>query len=132
MTSPFISPSPRHVLVVDDNEDAADALAVLLHESLGCEVTTAYDGADALDKAGAVHPDVVVMDIGMPLVDGIEAAGLMRRVFRDKSPRLIALTGLARELQEHGEAQDFDVLLSKPVALDQLMEAVRGDLRKAA
>jgi CheY-like chemotaxis protein len=132
MTLQLNSQSPRHVLVVDDNEDAADALAVLLRESLGCDVTTAYDGADALDKAGEVHPDVVVMDIGMPRVDGIEAASLMRRVFRDKSPRLIALTGRARELQDQGDPQGFDVTLAKPVAFDQLVEAVCGDLRKAA
>jgi len=129
--SALYPPGPRHVLVVDDNEDAADSLAVLLQHSLGCEVTTAYDGADALDKAGAVHPDVVVMDISMPLVDGLEAAELLRRVFRHKRPRLIALTGRARELASQPDT-GFDVLLSKPVVLDELMDAVRGDVKKAA
>lgn len=120
------------MLVVDDNEDAAETLAQLIHDSLGCEVTTAYDGADALDKAGAVHPDVVVMDITMPLVDGIEAAGLLRRVFRDKRPRLIALTGRARELSAQDVDTGFDVMLGKPVPFDQLIDAVRGEQRKAA
>lgn len=126
------SSAPRHVLVVDDHEDAAETLAALLHETFGCEVTTAYDGADALDKAGEVHPDVVIMDITMPMVDGLEAAQLLRRVFRDKRPRLIALTGRARELSSLGTDSGFDVLLSKPVAFEELVEAMRGEVVRAA
>jgi two-component system, cell cycle response regulator DivK len=121
------------VLVVDDNEEAAEMLAHLLHSSLGCEVSTAYDGADALDKAGAVHPDVVVMDVTMPLVDGIEAAGLLRRVFRDKRPRLIALTGRAHELAAQEADTGFDIVLAKPVSFQQLLDVVcQGTLRQAA
>ena len=115
------------VLVVDDNEDAADALAAVLHSELGCDVYTAYDGADALDKAGAVHPDVVVMDITMPHVDGVEAAGLLRRVFRTHPPRLIAVSGRAGELDaQQARAWGFERLLGKPVELQQLVDAVRG------
>ncbi|MED5618805.1 response regulator [Ideonella sp. BN130291] len=115
------------VLVVDDNEDAADGLAALLRGELGCAVYTAYDGAEALDKAGEVHPEVVVMDITMPHVDGIEAAGLLRRVFRHKAPRLIAVSGRCSEADaEEAQAWGFDHLLAKPVDVARLVDAVRG------
>jgi CheY-like chemotaxis protein len=114
------------VLVVDDNEDAADALAALLRGELDCEVYTAYDGAQALDKAGEVHPDVVVMDITMPQVDGFEAARLLRKVFRRRPPRLIAVSGLPGLDARQARAWGFDRLLGKPVPVAQLVEAVRG------
>ena len=115
------------VLVVDDNEDAADALAALLHDELGCEVHQAYDGAQALDKAAELHPDVVVMDISLRLVNGVEAASLMRRVFRGKAPRLIAVTGeLPGTGLEQARAWGFDQVFGKPVPLQPLLEAVAG------
>jgi len=115
------------VLVVDDNEDAADAMAAVLRGELDCEVYTAYDGAQALDKAGEVHPDVVVMDITMPQVDGFEAASLLRRVFRHKPPRLIAVSGSSLVDPDAVRAWGFDMLLGKPVALDRLVDAVCGE-----
>ena len=115
------------VLVVDDNEDAADALAALLRGELDCEVYTAYDGAQALDKASEVHPDVVVMDITMPQVDGLEAASLLRKVFRRNPPRLIAVSGSAGVDARQAQAMGFDRLLGKPVPVEQLVEAVCGE-----
>jgi CheY-like chemotaxis protein len=135
MAATMMAPASRRagrVLVVDDNEDAADALAALLRSELDCEVFTAYDGAQALDKAGEVHPDVVVMDITMPQVDGFEAASLLRRVFRRKPPRLIAVSGTAGLKPEQAQAWGFDTLLGKPVVVEQLVEAVSGELRHAA
>ena len=64
---------PRRVLVVDDNFDAAMTLDALLR-SLGHETVTAYDGAQALTTAGDFKPDVVLLDIGMPDIDGYEVA----------------------------------------------------------
>jgi CheY-like chemotaxis protein len=116
------------VLVVDDNEDAADALAALLRGELECEVYTAYDGAQALDKAGEVHPDVVVMDITMPQVDGLEAASLLRKVFRRNPPRLIAVSASSSVDAEQAQAWGFDRLLGKPVPVEQLVQAVCGEL----
>ncbi len=120
------------VLVVDDNEDAADAMAQVLRSEIECEVYTAYDGAQALDKAGEVHPDVVVMDITMPQVDGCEAARLLRRVFRHKPPRLIAVSGRPGLSTEQAQAWGFDALLGKPVPVAQLVDAVCGEVRHAA
>jgi CheY-like chemotaxis protein len=115
------------VLVVDDNEDAADALAAMLRGELGCEVYTAYDGAQALDKAGEVHPDIVVMDITMPQVDGFEAAGLFKRIFRDKAPRLIGVSGRAELDSQQARLRGFECVLGKPVSPDLLLQLVRGD-----
>ena len=124
--------SPERVLVVDDNEDAADGLAAVLHAELGCEVRTAYDGAQALDKASEFHPDVVVMDITMPQVDGVEAAQLLRRVFRERTPRLIAVSGRVCDLGgASANAWGFDCVLTKPVDLDALVDAVCGGRRAA-
>jgi len=112
----------QQVLVVDDHEDAADALADVLRLELGCEVATAYDGADALDKAGALHPDLVLMDITMPMVDGYEAASLLRRVFRDRAPRMIAITGRdSAEDREAARSAGFDAVLPKPLQIDRLL-----------
>lgn len=127
----MMTPASRkagRVLVVDDNEDAADALAALLRGELHCEVFTAYDGAQALDKAGEVHPDVVVMDITMPQVNGVEAASLLRRVFRKRPPRLIAVSGLDALDAEQARAWGFDTVLGKPVPAAALVEAVGARL----
>lgn len=115
------------VLVVDDNEDAADALADTLRSALGCDVYTAYDGAQALDRAGELHPDVVVLDITMPQVDGRETASLLRRVFGDKRPRLIAVSGLPDLDPAQAQALGFDEVFGKPVCVEQLVVAVRGE-----
>src|SRR5262245_12940447 len=68
---------PLRVLVVDDNPDAADALAAVV-ELLGCEVRACYDGATALEFARLELPDVCLLDIMMPGLDGVELAGLVR------------------------------------------------------
>jgi CheY-like chemotaxis protein len=118
----------RRILVVDDDPGAADALAHLLHLELACDVHTAYDGAEALDKAAELRPDVVIMDISMPMVDGTEAARLLQRLFsaNGREPRLVALTALDTErdrarIREAG----FQAHLVKPVELDRLIDVLR-------
>lgn len=86
------------VLVVDDNRPAADTLAVIL-ESVGNELRTAYDGRRAIEVADAFQPDVILMDIGMPEMDGYETARCIRERTRGREPVLIALSG-------HGEISD--------------------------
>jgi len=82
---------PRRILLVDDNVDAAEALAMRLIRQ-GYDVTAAYDGAEALAVAPHVAPDVCVLDIGLPLIDGYELAARLRERL-DPAPRLLALTG---------------------------------------
>jgi CheY-like chemotaxis protein len=104
----------RSVLIVDDNQDAAESLALLLRRR-GQEVRTAHDGPAALDLARARPPDVVLLDIGMPGMDGLEVARRLRQDLGLKETLLVALTGYdgqadRRRSQEAG----FNVHLVKP------------------
>jgi PAS domain S-box-containing protein len=110
----------RNVLIVDKNRDAADSLAFLLHLA-GQEVRTAYDGPVALDLARARPPDVVLLDIGMPGMDGLEVARRLRRDLGLKQALLVALTGYGgEEDRRRSQEAGFNVHLVKPVDLDTL------------
>jgi PAS domain S-box-containing protein len=112
------------VLVVEDNRDAAESLSMLL-ELLGHRVRAVYDGGTALDAARANIPDVMLVDIGLPDMDGYEIA---RRVRRDpdlKQVVLVALTGYGHEEdKQQAIAAGFDYHLVKPVSPDALQGLV--------
>lgn len=112
----------RCFLVVDDNVDAAEGLAAWLRQATGARVVTAGDGAEAIELTIDNRPQAIVMDIGMPGVGGIEAVHVLRRLFKDRPPRLIAVTGLARDERERILAAGFDAYLAKPVDLERLLE----------
>jgi PAS domain S-box-containing protein len=115
-TAPRRPPSCR-VLLVDDNTDAVECLAILL-QTQGHEVRTAADGPAALREAAAFRPEVVILDLGLPGMDGLEVA----RQLRQAGPvRLVALTGYAHEddVRRAREA-GFDAHLVKPVDLATL------------
>ena len=120
----------RRVLVVDDNDDAATALRLLL-ESEGHEVRTAADGVSGLASALEYRPDFVLLDIGLPRLDGYEMARRMREDERLHGVTIIAITGYA---QSHDRARTaaagFDHHLTKPVeygALQRLFRDVRAN-----
>ena len=116
----------RRVLVVDDNEDAADSLAQLL-ELLGHEVRTAYDGAAGVEAARAFRPDVVVMDIGMPKLNGYEAARRIRGHAWGAGMVLVAQTGWGQDDDRCKTADaGFDHHLVKPVETDALLKLLAG------
>lgn len=107
------------VLVVDDNVDAAESLAEILR-LLGAGVDVAHDGAQALGVAAAGPPDAVLLDIGLPGMDGYETAREWRRRFGDGA-QLIALTGYGTaEDKRRTAAAGFDGHLVKPVAADEI------------
>jgi two-component system CheB/CheR fusion protein len=110
----------RRILVVDDNRDAATSLATLL-ELTGHEAHVAYDGAEAIDKATTLRPHVVLLDIGLPEINGYEAARLIRKEPWGKSMTLVALTGWGQE-EDLAKSRDagFDRHLVKPVEIDTL------------
>ena len=91
------SVSEMRILVADDSPYAADSLAELLRLELGCSVVVAYEGAQALQMALAERPDVSILDIRMPRLDGIEVARQLRSAAAAQgegaAPRLIAVTG---------------------------------------
>jgi len=109
---------PRRILVVDDNADAADAISMLLGSS-GHEVHTAYGALEAIEKAADVRPEVILLDIGLPGMDGYELARELRRIRKDTL--LIALTGYGQD-KDRRKAREagFDHHLTKPVDLDGL------------
>jgi CheY-like chemotaxis protein len=110
------------VLVVDDNADAADLLGEVLGHH-GCAVKVAHGGTEALEVAGRWRPDVAVLDLGLPGMDGFELARALRERFGD-ALRLVALTGYGQSGDRRAaEAAGFDAHLVKPVQLDALLRA---------
>jgi PAS domain S-box-containing protein len=110
----------RRVLIVDDNADSAETLAILLRR-FGHEVRTAADGASALELARREPPDVALLDIGLPIMDGLELARRMREDLGLTRAYLIALTGYGQEEDRRkSRAAGFDAHLVKPVDLDRL------------
>jgi PAS domain S-box-containing protein len=121
--------SPR-VLVVDDNEDAAETLAAIL-EMWGCTVQTAHDGPAALDAAGDYRPNVVLLDIGLPGMNGYEVARQMRQSEETAPVLLVAVTGYGRaEDRQAALEAGFEHCLAKPVDLDALKAVVMAAGRR--
>jgi PAS domain S-box-containing protein len=117
--SPESAGMSRRVLVVDDNRDAADSLGLLL-ETLGAEVRVAYDGPSALAALTAFGPAAVLLDIGMPGMDGYEAAGHIR-ASEGEEIKLIAVTGWGQDEDRRRSAEaGFDHHLTKPLDLARL------------
>jgi two-component system CheB/CheR fusion protein len=125
--SPVAVP-PRRVLVVDDNVDTAESLALLLRLQ-GHEVETAHDGPAALEKAGSFHPEVVLLDIGLPGLDGYQVASRLRGRPRTARALLVALTGYGQEEDQHlAREAGFDHHLTKPVDLPVIYELLARSL----
>jgi CheY-like chemotaxis protein len=102
------------ILVVDDNHDAADTLATLLG-ILACDTRVAYDGREAVELARSFHPDMVILDLEMPAMDGYEAARVLRESEQDH-PVLVALSAHADAADRaHAALVGFDAHLSKPI-----------------
>jgi signal transduction histidine kinase len=115
---------PRSVLLVEDNDDARQMLEAALASS-GHDVRTARDGASGVALAAASPPDVALIDIGLPDMDGYEVARLIRSGPRGRAVSLVAITGYGRpEDHERAFAAGFDAHLTKPVTLDRLRQAL--------
>jgi CheY-like chemotaxis protein len=120
------------VMVVDDNQDAAQSLAMLLRTA-GAEVQVAHDGPAALAEFERSEPDVVLLDIGMPDMDGCEVARRLREISPAGGVSLVALTGWGqdedrRRVREAG----FDHHLVKPVELASLQSLLTSLARARA
>ncbi len=111
---------PKRVLIVDDNVDAADSLALVL-KMLGHDVQAAYDAPMGLEAAQKHRPEIVLLDIGLPNMDGLEVARRMRNDLGLKDILLVALTGYGQE-DDRRKSQEagFDYHLVKPVDFDVL------------
>jgi PAS domain S-box-containing protein len=116
MATPSVPPMPLRILIVDDNRDSADMLATLL-QFAGHETFAAHDGLAAVEAAATRDPDVILLDIGLPVLNGYEAARRIREQQGQKRrPLLVALTGWGQdEDRRRSEEAGFDAHLVKPV-----------------
>jgi CheY-like chemotaxis protein len=114
------------VLLADDNADALETMSALL-ELEGHLVKTASDGEQALALGETLHPDVAILDIGMPRLNGYEAAARIRATDWGQRVVLIALTGWGQEQdQQRAREAGFDHHCTKPVDIDRLLQLVQG------
>jgi signal transduction histidine kinase/ActR/RegA family two-component response regulator len=116
------------VLVVDDNRDAAEALAWILDPRH--EVQIAYDGREAVEKARSFHPDVVLLDIGLPVLNGYQVAEELRRSPDTASSVIIAITGYGQSSDRERALQSgFDFHLVKPAEPTQVLRMIDEALK---
>ncbi len=121
------SPRPAaRILLVDDNRDATDSLAMLL-QMHGHDVISAYEGRSALDLATREQPSLILVDIGLPDIDGFEVARRLRADPRTARTTLVALTGYGQP-EDHEKSKDagFDHHLVKPAAAEVILGLVTG------
>ncbi len=119
----------QRILVVDDNRDAAASLGALL-QILGAEVRVVHDGPSALAAFDAFHPQVTLLDLGMPGMDGYEVARRIRAHAGSGETTLIALTGWGQERDRRRTAEaGFDCHLTKPVDIDTVTAALASVAR---
>jgi CheY-like chemotaxis protein len=125
-TPPPRTDRTRRVLVVDDNRDAAEMISQLLEEA-GHEVQTAVDASQALSMADAFHPQIAILDIGLPVIDGYSLGRELRARMGRATPVLIALTGYGQEQDQRRSAEaGFTSHVVKPVDADGLIDLVAG------
>lgn len=124
-TNTLVEPNKAlRILVVDDNQDAVRTLAMLL-EMLDYQVYSAYDGVAAKELAYRHHPDVMLLDLGLPGIDGYDLARLFRSDSAFAETRLVAITGYGGEdNRQRALAAGFDCHLTKPVDLTILQEVL--------
>jgi signal transduction histidine kinase/CheY-like chemotaxis protein len=124
-------PGRRRILVVDDNRDSAESLALMLR-MMGNEVFTAHDGLEAVEAAGNFRPDVVLLDLGMPKMNGYAAARCIRQQAWGRNMVLVALTGWGQEEDRRKSKEaGFDHHLVKPVEASTL-ERLLAELQQQA
>jgi CheY-like chemotaxis protein len=119
---------PRHaarrVLIVDDNPDAAAMLAEAIAQA-GHEVRTVGDGPSALQLVETYLPDIALLDIGLPVMDGYELAGLLRRIPALARTCLVALTGYAGDDdRQRSLASGFNEHFAKPLPLARVLDFI--------
>jgi CheY-like chemotaxis protein len=124
-------PTARHrILVMDDNQDAASSLAMML-KLMGNEVRTAHDGLEGVQVAAGFRPTFILLDIGIPMLNGYEACRRIRQYSWGKNVTIVALTGWGQEEDKTRSRQaGFDSHLVKPVepaALAKLLASLQSE-----
>jgi CheY-like chemotaxis protein len=121
----------RRVLLIDDSDDVREMLKELL-QTLGHEVFIAEDGLQGVARARELRPDVALIDIGLPGIDGYEVARRLRADEPETPPYMIALTGYGSpEAKARAKAAGFDLHMTKPVDLKKLIELIQRSKPRA-
>ncbi|MBL1258317.1 PAS domain S-box protein [Methylocystis sp. Sn-Cys] len=120
------APAGRRALVIDDERDVADTLAMVL-DLLGASVRVTYGGRDGLREVTVFQPDIVFLDLGMPLQDGFETARLIRQSEIGRRLTLVALTGWG-QAEDRAKTREagFDAHLTKPASLEALRSLLQN------
>ncbi len=127
--APPLRATPQRILIADDNADSAESMGMLLR-LMGNDVRIASDGLEAVEQAAAFQPDIVLMDIGMPRLDGYEAARRIRNQGWSRDTLLVAVTGWGpSDDDEEATAAGFDRHFTKPLDPEELRRLVGGDGR---
>jgi CheY-like chemotaxis protein len=120
------------ILIADDNGDAVESMGMMLR-LMGNEVRTVRDGAQAVEEAAAFRPDMVLLDIGMPRMNGYDAAQHIRQQRWGSRMMLVALTGWGQEEDKRRAADaGFDLHFTKPVSADDLEKLMAGRFAPAS
>jgi PAS domain S-box-containing protein len=122
----YESPMRRRILLVDDNQSTTTVFTMLF-KNLGCEVAAANDGAKAIELAATFRPEIVMLDLSMPRMDGYETCRRIREQPEGKNIVLLAVTGLGGgETVNRARLAGFDHVLTKPVKADDILRLTRG------
>jgi len=120
------------ILVVDDLRDSADSLA-LLFDAMGHQTMTSYDGREAVEAAQSFEPDIVFLDINMPILDGYGAARSLRDARAEAPPVLVALTAVSGpDARRKADDAGFDFYVTKPADFNVLITIVDDLSRRMA
>ncbi|QDU31393.1 CAI-1 autoinducer sensor kinase/phosphatase CqsS [Anatilimnocola aggregata] len=127
MSDTFESHTPLRILVVEDNKDAADSLAMLLRIQCAHSVDVAYTGLQALQIANIRRPDVILLDLGLPIMNGYQVAEAVRAMPDAEEIVIIAITGHSQpEAVDASAAAGIDLHLAKPVDIRRLLSYLSG------
>lgn len=122
--APRLATRLRRILIVDDNQDAGELLAHGL-KAAGHEVRVAFDGPSAFEIARSFEPELALLDIGLPVMDGYEVARVLRETLREKAPSIIAISGYGQESDKRRSREaGFAAHLVKPIALEDLIRMI--------
>ncbi|HEX2987461.1 MAG TPA: response regulator [Chloroflexota bacterium] len=117
----------KKVLIVEDEPEVQEVERMVVEDLLGCEVTLASSGEEALELVSGVAPDLVMLDLVLPGIDGFTVAERMRTQPELDRTRILALSGLTRpEDRERARAAGCNDVLDKPFDLDDLMKKIEG------
>jgi len=131
MRSTAQSSQHHKILVVDDNAASAQTMAMLL-QMAGHQVVVAETGSEALQACARFGPDVILLDIGLPDINGHEVAKRIREQSGATAPLLVAVTGWERQDMHPGcgDCIEFDLFLTKPVNYDDLERLLQSDVSR--